>query len=311
MMKEIPSPRNRTLAILPDERDRLLKSLCVPEKILTGAEITNRIIKGDLFSLLEFLPSHFMDLLILDPPYNLDKNFRRFHFRKTTTEAYLLYLKSFLLPLKRLLKKDASLYLCGDWNSCGAIQLALEECGFIIRNRITWQREKGRGAKSNWKNCAEDIWFATCSGSYYFDADAVKLRKKVIAPYKANGVPKDWEETSEGRFRLTAASNFLNDITVPYWSMPENTLHPTQKPEKLMAKLILASSREGDFVFDPFMGSGTTLVTARKLLRNFCGIEQEEEYCLYAAKRLEKALEDKHIQGYDGQVFLERNAGNG
>jgi site-specific DNA-methyltransferase (adenine-specific) len=309
-MKESPSPRNKTLAILPEERNFLLEKLCIPEKNLSPAEIQDKILKGDLFSLVELLPSCCVDLMILDPPYNLDKEFRRFHFRKRTTSAYLDYLKSFLLPLKRLLKKNASLYLCGDWNSCGAIQLALEECDFIIRNRITWQREKGRGAKSNWKNCAEDIWFATCSDEYFFNAEAVKLRKKVIAPYREDGHPKDWEETCDGRFRLTAASNFLNDITVPYWSMPENTSHPTQKPEKLMAKLILASSREGDFVFDPFMGSGTTLVTAKKLARHYCGIEQEEEYCLYAAKRLEKAAEDQRIQGYDGKVFLERNAGN-
>ncbi|MBR2364151.1 MAG: site-specific DNA-methyltransferase [Lentisphaeria bacterium] len=309
-MASSPSPRNKTLSLSSEERERFVTYFSTPEKALSAEEIRNSFFKGDLFSLVDLFPSGCVDLMILDPPYNLDKDFRGFSFRKQSTSAYLAYLKSFLIPLKRLLKEDASLYLCGDWNSCGAIFSALEETGFIIRNRITWQREKGRGAKQNWKNCAEDIWFATCSDDYYFNADAVRLRKKVIAPYRDNGVPKDWEETGEGKFRLTAPSNFLNDITVPYWSMPENTLHPTQKPEKLIAKLILASSRKGDLVFDPFAGSGTSLVTARKLERDFCGIEQEEEYCLYTAKRLEKALQDKHIQGYDGEAFLERNAGN-
>ena len=69
-------------------------------------------------------------------------------------------------------------------------------------------------------------------------------------------------ETDDGNYRNTCPSNFWDDITVPFWSMPENTAHPTQKPEKLLAKLILASSREGDTVFDPFLGSGTTAVTA-------------------------------------------------
>lgn len=309
-MNSAPSPRNKTLVIFPEERETLSRKISCPEKNVSSLEICNKIFNGDLFSLLDLLPSSCVDLLILDPPYNLDKEFRKFHFHKQSTELYLAYLKSFLVPLKRLLKKNASLYLCGDWNSCGAIQLALEETGFIIRNRITWQREKGRGAKTNWKNCSEDIWFATCSGEYYFNADAVKIRKKVIAPYREGGKPKDWEETKDGRFRLTAPSNFLNDITIPYWSMPENTLHPTQKPEKLMAKLILASSRKGDLVFDPFMGSGTTLVTASKLDRKYCGIELQKEYCLYAAKRLEQAESEKRIQGYDGKAFSERNAGN-
>ena len=69
--------------------------------------------------------------------------------------------------------------------------------------------------------------------------------------YKVDGKPKDWEETESGNFRNTYPSNFWDDISIPYWSMPENTAHPTQKPEKLLAKLILASSNPGDIVFDP------------------------------------------------------------
>ena len=89
--------------------------------------------------------------------------------------------------------------------------------------------------------------------------------------------------------------------------MPENTGHPTQKPEKLMAKLILASSGPGDVVFDPFAGSGTTAVTAKKLGRHFISIEQNEQYCVWAEKRLEMADDDKTIQGYADGVFWERN----
>ena len=89
--------------------------------------------------------------------------------------------------------------------------------------------------------------------------------------------------------------------------MPENTDHPTQKPEKLYAKLILASSKEGDLVFDPFLGSGTSSVVAKKLGRKYCGIELNEEYCLWAEKRLLAAESDKTIQGYCDGVFWERN----
>lgn len=176
-------------------------------------------------------------------------------------------------------------------------------------NRITWQREKGRGAKSNWKNSMEDIWFAVKNpNDYYFNVEAVKLRKRVIAPYRENGKPKDWNESEEGKFRLTCPSNFWDDISIPFWSMPENTDHPTQKPEKLYAKLILASSREGDLILDPFMGSGTACVTAKKLKRHYCGIEINEEYCLWALKRLSMAEEDNSIQGYSDGIFWERNS---
>src|ERR671933_253519 len=108
--------------------------------------------------------------------------------------ARLERLDSWLALTVRILKPTASIYICGDWRSSAAIH-RLGEKYFIPQNRITWEREKGRGAKSNWKNCSEDIWFFTVSEDYYFDVDAVMLKRQVIAPYTdGNGSPKDWEE---------------------------------------------------------------------------------------------------------------------
>jgi site-specific DNA-methyltransferase (adenine-specific) len=130
----------------------------------------------------------------------------------------------------------------------------------------------------------------------------------VVAPYRhASGTPKDWEETDDGNFRVTHPSNIWTDLTVPFWSMPENTDHPTQKPEKLLAKIILSATDEGQTVFDPFAGSGTTMVTAKKLGRHFFGVEIDETYCMLAEKRLAAAEEDHTIQGYTDGVFWERN----
>jgi site-specific DNA-methyltransferase (adenine-specific) len=129
------------------------------------------------------------------------------------------------------------------------------------------------------------------------------VKRRVKAPYKENGKPKDWQEESNGNFRLTHPSNFWNDITIPFWSMPENTEHPTQKPEKLIAKLILASSKVDDIVLDPFLGSGTTSVVAKKLKRNYIGIELDSKYACIAEKRLELAEKDSTIQGYEDGVF--------
>lgn len=300
--------RNRTLSLSAAEMERLRGKLLFPERPLSCGELEGRVLCGDLFRLLDFLPDRFVDLLILDPPYNLSKDFHGNSFSRMSDEAYTDYLASWFPRLMRLLKPGASVYLCGDWH-CSAPQYEIMKCHLTVRNRIVWQREKGRGAKANWKNCAEDIWFGTFGDGYYFDVEAVKMRRKVRAPYRRDdGSPKDWDDTEDGKFRMTCPANFWDDISVPYWSMPENTDHPTQKPEKLLAKLILASSPPGGFVFDPFLGSGSTAVTAKKLGRRFSGIEIDPEYACWALARLERADSDKTIQGYSGGVFWERNS---
>lgn len=298
--------RNKTIDLSVEEGKSYLDRCISISKPTDLQSVINKTILGDTFSILPLLPTKFVDLLIADPPYNLDKNFNGKKFKKTSDEMYEEYTESWIKSVLPLLKEDATIYVCCDWQSSPTICKVLKKY-FYIQNRITWQREKGRGALSNWKNGMEDIWFATVSKHYTFNVDKVKVRRKVIAPYKVDGKPKDWEETAEGNFRNTYPSNFWDDISIPYWSMPENTAHPTQKPEKLIAKLILASSNPGSIVFDPFLGSGTTSVTAKKLGRHYIGIEENEQYCVWAEKRLEMADNDTSIQGYTDGVFWERN----
>ncbi len=298
--------RNKTIDMTVEEgKEYLERCITVSEKV-TLDTVLDRTILGDTFETLRLLPEKSIDLLIVDPPYNLDKNFNGKKFQKTSDEMYEEYTESWISLVIPLLKDHATIYVCCDWQSSPAIAMVLKR-HFHVQNRITWQREKGRGARSNWKNGMEDIWFATNSKTYTFNVEAVKIRRKVIAPYKVDGKPKDWEETKHGNFRNTYPSNFWDDISVPYWSMPENTAHPTQKPEKLLAKLILASSNPGDVVLDPFSGSGSTSVTAKKLGRHYIGVEQNDQYCVWAEKRLEMAEADASIQGYADGVFWERN----
>jgi len=305
MIKQM-SARNRTLVINNEEKKELEKKIFYASKPLSVIEIENKIFNNDLFEVIDFFPQQCVDLIVIDPPYNISKNFGGYKFNKTNDEEYIDYLESWFPKVVKMLKSNGSLYICCDWQSSSAIYQVISRY-MIVRNRISWQREKGRGAKKNWKNCMEDVWFATMSNDYFFDIEAVKMKRKVIAPYRKDGKPRDWEETEEGNYRLTYPSNFWDDITIPFWSMKENTPHPTQKPEKLIAKLILASSKENDLVFDPYLGSGTTCVVAKKLNRQFCGIEVNEKYCFLAEKRLKLAENDKKIQGYDG-VFWERNS---
>lgn len=301
--------RNRTLTILPEEINSLQKHIITNRELVDNFN-SDLVINDDILNCIDNIPDKYFDLIIIDPPYNLDKNFHGNKFSAMQPSLYEEYLRSWFYKVCDKLKENGSLYMCGDWKCCSSMQKVIEERLTII-NRISWQREKGRGAKTNWKNGMEDIWFAVKNPKdYYFNVESVKLKRRVIAPYKVDGQPKDWMQTTEGNFRITYPSNFWDDISIPFWSMPENTDHPTQKPEKLYAKLILASSREGDKIFDPFLGSGTTAVVAKKLNRHCIGIEINPEYCLWAVKRLKMAQHDSTIQGYSDGVFWERNSLN-
>lgn len=310
------SPKNKTIDLSVEQGqhylDRCMNISLDHLKQKSSQDLQNQVILGNTIELLSGFPEGFADLIIADPPYNIDKAFHGYTFHEMNYEAYEKYTEEWISLVEPLLKPNGTIYVCCDWKSSSAIERVLSR-HFIVQNRITWQREKGRGAQHNWKNAMEDIWFCTKPGDsqskedFIFNIDAVKQRRRVVAPYKIEGQPKDWEETESGNFRNTYPSNFWDDISIPYWSMAENTAHPTQKPEKLLAKLILASSNPGQMVFDPFLGSGSTAVTAKKLGRNFCGIEMNPQYCVWAQKRLEMADEDNSIQGYADGVFWERN----
>ncbi|MBI3652384.1 MAG: site-specific DNA-methyltransferase [Acidobacteria bacterium] len=306
-MEKVPAPRNRTMLLSDDEREFYQQRLLKLSRPATINDVLDKTICMDSFEALPYLPDQSLDLLFADPPYNLSKTFNEQKFQRTSLGEYEAWLDSWLALTIRLLKPSASIYLCGDWRSSAAIHRVGAKY-FKVQNRITWEREKGRGAKSNWKNCSEDIWFFTLSDDYTFNVEAVKLKRQVLAPYTDDsGAPKDWDEGENGRHRLTYPSNFWHDLTVPFWSMPENTDHPTQKPEKLLAKILLASSNAGDLVLDPFLGSGTTSVVAKKLKRHFVGIELDAKYCCFAEKRLAMADHENSIQGYHDGVFWERN----
>ena len=281
--------RNKTIDFNLEEGRTYLDKCIAVSKPISIDEILNKTIWGDSFQILDYLPPKSVDLLFADPCYNLDKNFHGLQFSRLGDTDYAKYTCQWIEKIIPLLKPTASIYVCCDWKTSIIVGSVLNQY-FNVVNRITWQREKGRGALSNWKNAMEDIWFATVSSHYTFNVHDVMTRRKVIAPYKVDGKPKDWEETEDGNYRNTYPSNFWDDISIPYWSMPENTAHPTQKPEKLLAKVILASTNKGDLILDPFLGSGTTSVVAKKLGRNYIGIEQNPLYCAWNTLSAQKKI---------------------
>jgi site-specific DNA-methyltransferase (adenine-specific) len=300
--------RNKTISLSATQENSYVKRALKLSDISRETDFNNKIIWHDTFAALTCLPDSFVDLMIVDPPYNLTKSFGKRVFKQTDLQSYQKWLDEWLAKTVRILKPNASIYICSDWQTSIAIPVVAGKY-FTLRNRISWERDKGRAAKNNWKNCLEDIWFYTNNREYTFNLDAVKIQRTVLAPYRTtDGHPKDWHEKNGQKIRLTAPSNIWTDITVPFWSMPENTEHPTQKPEKLLAKLILASSHPNDLVFDPFLGSGTTAVVAKKLNRHYLGIERERKYVALANKRLELAETSPAIQGYENGVFKSRNS---
>jgi site-specific DNA-methyltransferase (adenine-specific) len=299
-----PSKRNKTLCVTSNDVASLRPSFL--RRVSGTASALGSVICGDATDVLTHLTARSIDLAILDPPYNLDKAYKGTRFARSDIATYTRWMESWFDHLLPLLKSTATVYVCSDWSTSPAVYQVLSR-HLTIRNRITWEREKGRGAAANWKNCSEDIWFATVSNTYHFDVEAVRLKRRVVAPYRNDGKAKGWSAEHDGNFRLTAPSNLWTDVTVPFWSMPENTEHPTQKPEKLIAKLILASSRTDDIVLDPFLGSGTTACVCKKLGRRFIGIEVEPDYCALSLKRIATAVRNGRIQGYENGVFHERN----
>jgi site-specific DNA-methyltransferase (adenine-specific) len=243
----------------------------------------------------QYIKPESVDLFWLDPPYyisgnkkkkvNLESGDRSDWDRQwSSKDEFREWTREYLKLAYSQLKPNGSIYVCIQWQTSNIIQDVLEDVGFNIQNRITWKRDKGRGAKSNWKSIHEDIFFATKhSKNYTFNIDKVMVEKEVIAPYRnLDGTPKDWWENENGdKVRLTYPGNLWDEFCVPYWSMhevrsyaktkktPHNTLqkHNTQKPKDLVKKCIMASSNIGDLVVDYFSGSGTTAIAAEELGR--------------------------------------------
>ena len=143
--EKIRAGRNRTITLSDEERTRLRGRLLTIDERSRSTECLDRTINSDLLTVLPHLPDSFADLIIIDPPYNLTKNFGGKVFNERKDDAYEEYLMTWFPQVCRKLKPTGSLYMCGDWKCTSALQRVIER-ELTILNRITWQREKGRGA---------------------------------------------------------------------------------------------------------------------------------------------------------------------
>jgi site-specific DNA-methyltransferase (adenine-specific) len=141
------SSRNKTIDFTLEEGKKYFDR-CISTKDIFSKNIINKTINSDTFNILEKMPKNIVDLVIVDPPYNLSKNYNGTQFRKTDNKNYAKYTEKYLNLIKPLLKQNATIYVCCDWKTSLVIGNILPKY-FIVQNRISWQREKGKGAKKN------------------------------------------------------------------------------------------------------------------------------------------------------------------
>jgi modification methylase len=246
----------------------------------------NSIIKGDCVAALEALPDKSVDVIFADPPYNLqlggalhrpdqslvdacDDEWDQF----ASFEAYDAFTRAWLLACRRVLKPHGTIWVIGSYHNIFRVGATLQDLDFWILNDIVWRKTnpmpnfKGR----RFQNAHETmIWASRDSKakSYTFNYDAMKA---------AND---DVQMRSDWLFPICSGGERLKGDD-------GKKVHPTQKPEALIARVLLASSKPGDVVLDPFFGSGTTGAVAKRLGRNFVGIEREQDYIDAARARIE------------------------
>src|SRR5437660_7907303 len=245
----------------------------------------SRILIGDCVAEMAKLPAESVDLVFADPPYNLqlqgdlkrpddsrvdavDDDWDKF----SSFSAYDDFTRAWLMACRRVMKREATLWVIGSYHNIFRVGAILQDLGFWILNDVVWRKSNPmpnfRGRR--FTNAHETlIWAAREPGGkgYTFNYEALKAGNDGVQ------VRSDWTVAlCTGEERLKGENG--------------KKLHPTQKPEALLARVILASSRPGDLVLDPFCGTGTTGAVATRLRRRFIGFEREGTYAQAAERRI-------------------------
>ena len=246
----------------------------------------NKILLGDSIKIMKTMPSKSVDLIFADPPYNLQLKDTLYRPDQTTVEAvtqdwdkfntykeYDNFTEQWLKESKRILKKGGALWVIGSYHNILRVGTSIQNHGFWILNDIIWHKTNPmpnfRGTR--FTNAHETLLWCTTSreAKYTFNYQNLKELND------GKQMRSDWHlPICSGKERLRENNNQRS--------------HPTQKPEALMYRIILSSTNKGDIILDPFLGSGTTAVVAKKLQRNFIGIEQDSGYYNIAQSRIEQ-----------------------
>jgi len=249
---------------------------------IPSAAWINRVFCEDALAGMARIPNGAIDLIVTDPPYGLGKDYGN-DSDKLDAQAYLRWMEQWIDLALPKLAPSGSLYICLTWRYSPEIFVMLKQRMTMI-NEIIWDRRVPSmgGSTRSYSSVHDTIGFFVKQKGYYFDLDAIRV------PYDA--------ETKKARSRsIFVGAKWLEIGYNPkdLWSVSrlhrehrEREEHPTQKPLEIIERMIKASCPPGGTVFDPFMGSGTTAVAAKRLGRNFVGFELNPEYCEMIEKRL-------------------------
>ena len=249
----------------------------------------NRVVVGDCIEKMNELPPESVDLIFADPPYNLQLNGVLERPDQTKVDGvkeswdkfksisdYDNYTKQWMSSARRILKANGSIWVIGSYHNIFRLGYILQDLGFWLLNDVVWRKlnpmPNFRGRR--FTNAHETLIWAskTKSSKYTFNYEAMK---------SLNG---DLQMRSDWSLPICTGDERLKN-------KDGKKIHPTQKPENLLNRVIMSSSNIGDIVLDPFFGTGTTGAVAKKLRRAFIGIEQDAKYALEAEKRINKVDE--------------------
>ncbi len=234
-----------------------------------------KIIQGDSLEILKQIPANTIDLIVADPPYNLGKDYGNNHDLRGF-EEYLHFSKKWLTLAHEKLKPTGTIYVFMGVRFVSYLYHILDqEIGMYFNSWITWHYTQGIGKTKGFSPRHDDILMFTKSDKFKFNLDNVRIPQKYYRERNnmAGANPGDvWE------------------FSHVHYSNPERENHPTQKPEGLIERIILASSDENDSVLDPFLGSGTTARVCQQLNRKCIGIELNPEFVTMAENRLKKTF---------------------
>jgi len=265
---------------------------------------------GDAIAWLRTLDTESVDLIFADPPYNIKKaEWDVFE----SQEQYVEWSLQWIQEAARVLKPTGTLYICGFSEIIADLKLPASRffkgCRWLI-----WHYKNKANLGSDWGRSHESILHFRKSGQFTFNVDDVRIpygNHTLKYPEHPQAETSQYGKGNDGKNTLWrpnprgAKPRDVIEIPTTCNGMREKTPHPTQKPEELLRKLILASSKAGDLVVDPFLGSGTTAVVAEQLRRRWKGCDISPEYCRWAVKRIE-LVEDWPIEKWIQYDF--RNA---
>jgi site-specific DNA-methyltransferase (adenine-specific) len=307
-------------------RPRLYNAAGMPE--------LNQIIQGDSIKVLIDGPEGWIDLCFADPPFNIGYLYHGYDDEKDADE-YLEFSEKWMRAVHRALKPTGSFYLAiGDDFAADLCVIARREVGFHMRNWIIWHYTFGQQPKNKFaRSHTHILYFTKDKAEFTFNPDAIRVASARQTTYKdarANPKGKLPDDTWFLRPQEAAAHTYIEpggkelscdqatklgyfDVVSDTWNVSRvcgtfkerEGWHGCQMPIGVLNRIIQASSNPGDVVLDPFNGSGTTVVAAALLDRQYVGIDQSKEYVSYAQKRLEHALQNSDQR--DGQIVFDAN----